>query len=174
MYLGGLRVLLADFFTGPTSATQRFGRHARPFLDGVVFFGVALPIMAVAIPHWLAWLFHDARTFKTRLRLGHPGALVVDTFWTGKNSAVLKKGPLISKGEGEGIHLGLVADACDLQLVRQRRRPVYFGFVPREQGGSFREILMPFTEEIASELYSGLQQPRDSRRKSSLRGVTGP
>jgi hypothetical protein len=34
--LGALRVLLADFFAGPASATQRSGRDARSFLAGVV------------------------------------------------------------------------------------------------------------------------------------------
>ena len=85
------------------------------------------------------WLFHEARTFKRRLQLDHPGALVVDTFWTGRElGRFLKKGPLTSKTKGAGFVLDLVADDRGLQLVRQRRRPVYFGLVPWEQVVSVR------------------------------------
>lgn len=113
--------------------------EAISYPDGLKVFGVALLIMAAAIPPWLAWLFHKARTFKTRLQLDHPRALVVDTFWTGQElGRFLKKGPLTSKAKGRGFILDLVADARGLQLVRQRRRPVYFGFVPWEQVVSVR------------------------------------
>ncbi|MGY3320608.1 hypothetical protein [Arthrobacter sp. TE12232] len=113
--------------------------EAISYPDGLKVFGVALLIMAVAIPPWLAWLFHSARTFKTRLQKDHPGALVVDTFWTGQElGRFLKKGPLISKTKGRGFILDLVADARGLQLVRQRRRPVYFGIVPWERVVSVR------------------------------------
>jgi hypothetical protein len=113
--------------------------EALSYPDGLKVFGVALLIMAVVIPPWLAWLFHNARTFKARLQLDHPGALVVDTFWTGQElGRFLKKGPLTSKTKGRGFILDLVADARGLQLVRQRRRPVYFGVVPWEQVVSVR------------------------------------
>lgn len=99
--------------------------------DGVKVLGVAMLILAVAIPLQLAWIFHKARTFRTQLQLDHPEALVVDTFWTGQElGRFLKKGPLTPKAKGIGFTLDLVADARGLQLVRQRRRPVYFGFVP--------------------------------------------
>ena len=63
----------------------------------------------------------------------------VDTFWTGKElGRFLKKGPLTSKTKGTGFILDLVADARGLQLVRQRRQPVYFGLVPWEQVISVR------------------------------------
>jgi len=108
--------------------------EAMSYPDGLKVLGVALLIMAVVIPPWLAWLFHEARTFKRRLQLDHPGALVVDTFWTGRElGRFLKKGPLTSKTKGIGFVLDLVADDRGLQLVRQRRRPVYFGLVPWEQ-----------------------------------------
>lgn len=108
--------------------------EAMSYPDGLKVLGVALLIMAVVIPPWLAWLFHKARTFKRRLQLDHPGALVVDTFWTGQElGRFLKKGPLTSKTKGIGFVLDLVADDRGLQLVRQRRRPVYFGLVPWEQ-----------------------------------------
>ena len=108
--------------------------EAMSYPDGLKVLGVALLIMAVVIPPWLAWLFHEARTFKRRLQLDHPGALVVDTFWTGQElGRFLKKGPLTSKTKGIGFVLDLVADDRGLQLVRQRRRPVYFGLVPWEQ-----------------------------------------
>jgi hypothetical protein len=108
--------------------------EAMSYPDGLKVLGVALLIMAVVIPPWLAWLFHKARTFKRRLQLDHPGALVVDTFWTGRElGRFLKKGPLTSKTKGTGFVLDLVADDRGLQLVRQRRRPVYFGLVPWEQ-----------------------------------------
>lgn len=113
--------------------------EAISYPDGLKVLGVALLIVAVVIPPWLAWLFHKARTFKTRLQLDHPGALVVDTFWTGQElGRFLKKGPLISKAKGRGFILDLVADARGLQLVRQRRRPVHFGIVPWEQVVSVR------------------------------------
>ncbi|RAX44986.1 hypothetical protein DQ354_12855 [Arthrobacter sp. AQ5-06] len=113
--------------------------EAISYPDGLKVFGVALLIMAVAIPLWLAWLFRKARTFKTRLQLDHSGALIVDTFWTGQElGRFLKKGPLTPKAKGTGFILDLVADARGLQLVRQRRRPVYFGFVPWEQVVSVR------------------------------------
>lgn len=113
--------------------------EAMSYPDGLKVLGVALLIMAVAIPPWLAWLFHKARTFKKRLQLDHPGALVVDTFWTGQElGRFLKKGPLTSKAKGRGFILDLVADARGLQLVRQRRRPVYFGLVPWEKVVSVR------------------------------------
>src|SRR6478609_820882 len=108
--------------------------EAMSYPDGLKVLGVALLIMAVVIPPWLAWLFHEARTFKRRLQLDHPGALVVDTFWTGRElGRFLKKGPLTSKTKGTGFVLDLVADDRGVQLVRQRRRPVYFGLVPWEQ-----------------------------------------
>jgi len=108
--------------------------EAMSYPDGLKVLGVALLILAVVIPPWLAWLFHKARTFKRRLQLDHPGALVVDTFWTGQElGRFLKKGPLTSKTKGTGFVLDLVADDRGLQLVRQRRRPVYFGLVPWEQ-----------------------------------------
>jgi len=108
--------------------------EAMSYPDGLKVLGVALLIMAVVIPPWLAWLFHKARTFKRRLQLDHLGALVVDTFWTGRElGRFLKKGPLTSKTKGIGFVLDLVADDRGLQLVRQRRRPVYFGLVPWEQ-----------------------------------------
>lgn len=107
--------------------------------DGLKVLGVALLIMAILIPPWLVWLFHKARTFKTRLQLTYPGALVVDTFWTGKElGRFLKKGPLTSKTKGTGFILDLVADARGLQLVRPRRRAVFFGLVPWEQVVSVR------------------------------------
>jgi len=113
--------------------------EAMSYPDGLKVLGVALLIMAVVIPPWLAWLFHKARTFKRRLQLDHPGALVVDTFWTGQElGRFLKKGPLTSKTKGIGFVLDLVADDRGLQLVRQRRRPVYFGLVPWEQVVSVR------------------------------------
>lgn len=113
--------------------------EAISYPDGLKVLGVALLIVAVVISPWLAWLFHKARTFKTRLQLDHPGALVVDTFWTGQElGRFLKKGPLISKAKGRGFILDLVADARGLQLVRQRRRPVFFGIVPWEQVVSVR------------------------------------
>lgn len=113
--------------------------EAMSYPDGLKVLGVALLIMAVVIPPWLAWLFHKARTFKRRLQLDHPGALVVDTFWTGQElGRFLKKGPLTSKTKGTGFVLDLVADDRGLQLVRQRRRPVYFGLVPWEQVVSVR------------------------------------
>jgi|GEM_PF-2557309 hypothetical protein len=113
--------------------------EAMSYPDGLKVLGVALLIMAVVIPPWLAWLFHEARTFKRRLQLDHPGALVVDTFWTGRElGRFLKKGPLTSKTKGTGFVLDLVADDRGLQLVRQRRRPVYFGLVPWEQVVSVR------------------------------------
>ena len=113
--------------------------EAISYPDGLKVLGVALLIVAVVIPPWLAWLFHKARTFKTRLQLDHPGALVVDTFWTGRElGRFLKKGPLTSKTKGTGFVLDLVADDRGLQLVRQRRRPVYFGLVPWEQVVSVR------------------------------------
>jgi len=113
--------------------------EAMSYPDGLKVLGVALLIMAVVIPPWLAWLFHKARTFKRRLQLDHPGALVVDTFWTGRElGRFLKKGPLTSKTKGTGFVLDLVADDRGLQLVRQRRRPVYFGLVPWEQVVSVR------------------------------------
>ena len=113
--------------------------EAMSYPDGLKVLGVALLIMAVVIPPWLAWLFHKARTFKRRLQLDHPGALVVDTFWTGRElGRFLKKGPLTSKTKGIGFVLDLVADDRGLQLVRQRRRPVYFGLVPWEQVVSVR------------------------------------
>jgi hypothetical protein len=113
--------------------------EAMSYPDGLKVLGVALLIMAVVIPPWLAWLFHKARTFKRRLQLDHPGALVVDTFWTGRElGRFLKKGPLTSKAKGTGFVLDLVADDRGLQLVRQRRRPVYFGLVPWEQVVSVR------------------------------------
>lgn len=113
--------------------------EAMSYPDGLKVLGVALLILAVVIPPWLAWLFHKARTFKRRLQLDHPGALVVDTFWTGQElGRFLKKGPLTSKTKGTGFVLDLVADDRGLQLVRQRRRPVYFGLVPWEQVVSVR------------------------------------
>lgn len=113
--------------------------EAMSYPDGLKVLGVALLILAVVIPPWLAWLFHKARTFKRRLQLDHPGALVVDTFWTGQElGRFLKKGPLTSKTKGIGFVLDLVADDRGLQLVRQRRRPVYFGLVPWEQVVSVR------------------------------------
>ncbi|WP_459385434.1 hypothetical protein [Arthrobacter humicola] len=113
--------------------------EAMSYPDGLKVLGVALLIMAVVIPPWLAWLFHKARTFKRRLQLDHPGALVVDTFWTGRElGRFLKKGPLTSKTKGTGFVLDLVADDRGLQLVRQRRRPAYFGLVPWEQVVSVR------------------------------------
>ena len=113
--------------------------EAMSYPDGLKVLGVALLIMAVVIPPWLAWLFHEARTFKRRLQLDHPGALVVDTFWTGRElGRFLKKGPLTSKTKGIGFVLELVADDRGLQLVRQRRRSVYFGLVPWEQVVSVR------------------------------------
>jgi len=113
--------------------------EAMSYPDGLKVLGVALLIMAVVIPPWLAWLFHAARTFKTRLQLDHPGALVVDTFWTGQElGRFLKKGPLLAKAKGRGFILDLVADGRGLQLVRQRSRPVYFGLVPWEQVVSVR------------------------------------
>jgi len=113
--------------------------EAMSYPDGLKVLGVALLIMAVVIPPWLAWLFHKARTFKRRLQLDHPGAIVVDTFWTGRElGRFLKKGPLTSKTKGTGFVLDLVADDRGLQLVRQRRRPVYFGLVPWEQVVSVR------------------------------------
>ena len=113
--------------------------EAMSYPDGLKVLGVALLILAVVIPPWLAWLFHKARTFKRRLQLDHPGALVVDTFWTGRElGRFLKKGPLTSKTKGTGFVLDLVADDRGLQLVRQRRRPVYFGLVPWEQVVSVR------------------------------------
>lgn len=45
---------------------------------------------------------------------------------------------MTSKTKGRGFILDLVADARGLQLVRQRRRPVYFGFVPWGQVVSVR------------------------------------
>lgn len=127
----GIAVLLVNLIVQVNEALS--------YPDGLKVFGVALLIMAVTIPPWLAWLFHKARTFKTRLQLDHPGALVVDTFWTGQElGRFLKKGPLISKAKGTGFILDLVADARGLQLVRQRRQPVYFGFVPWEQVVSLR------------------------------------
>ena len=63
----------------------------------------------------------------------------METFWTGQElGRFLKKGPLITKAKGRGFILDLVADARGLQLVRQRRQPVYFGFVPWEQVVSVR------------------------------------
>jgi hypothetical protein len=113
--------------------------EAISYPDGLKVLGVALLIVAVVVPPWLAWLFHKARAFKARLQLDHPGDLVVDTFWTGQElGRFLKKGPLTSKAKGRGFILDLVADARGLQLVRQRRRPVYFGFVPWEQVVSVR------------------------------------
>ena len=113
--------------------------EALSYPDGLIVFGVALLIMGVVIPPWLVWLFYKARTFKTWLQLNHPRALVVDTFWTGQElGRFLKKGPLSSKAKGTGFILDLVADARGLQLVRQRRQPVYFGLVPWEQVISVR------------------------------------
>ena len=113
--------------------------EAMSYPDGLKVLGVALLILAVVIPPWPAWLFHKARTFKRRLQLDHPGALVVDTFWTGRElGRFLKKGPLTSKTKGIEFVLDLVADDRGLQLVRQRRRPVYFGLVPWEQVVSVR------------------------------------
>jgi hypothetical protein len=107
--------------------------------DGLKVLGVAMLILAVAIPLWLAWAFQKARKFRTRLQLDHPEALVVDTFWTGRElGRFLKKGPLTPKTKGTGFILDLVADARGLQLVRQRRRPVYFGLVPWDQVVSVR------------------------------------
>jgi len=113
--------------------------EALHYPDGLKVLGVYLLIIAVAGTPWLGWLFYKARTFKTWLQLNHPGALVVDTFWTGKElGRFLKKGPLTSKTKGTGFILDLVADARGLQLVRQRRQPVYFGLVPWEQVISVR------------------------------------
>lgn len=113
--------------------------EALSYPDGLEVLGVALLIIAIVITPWLMWLFYKARTFKTRLQLDHPGSLVVDTFWTGKElGRFLKKGPLTPKTKGTGFILDLVADARGLQLVRQRRQPVYFGLVPWEQVVSVR------------------------------------
>ena len=107
--------------------------------DGLKVLAVVLLMLAVVVAAWLAWLFRKARTFKRQLQLAHPGALVVDTFWTGRElGRFLKKSPLRSKAKGTGYILDLVADARGLQLVRQRRRPVYFGLVPWEQVVSVR------------------------------------
>ena len=107
--------------------------------DGLKVLAVVLLMLAVVLPAWLAWLFYKARTFKRQLQLAHPGALVVDTFWTGRElGRFLNKGPLTSKAKGTGYILDLVADARGLQLVRQRRRPVHFGLVPWEQVVSVR------------------------------------
>ena len=107
--------------------------------DGLKVLAVVLLMLAVVVAAWLAWLFRKARTFKRQLQLAHPGALVVDTFWTGRElGRFLKKVPLTSKAKGTGYILDLVADARGLQLVRQRRRPVHFGLVPWEQVVSVR------------------------------------
>jgi hypothetical protein len=45
---------------------------------------------------------------------------------------------LTSKTKGRGFILDLVADSGGLQLVRERRQPVYFGLVPWEQVISVR------------------------------------
>lgn len=127
----GIAVLLVRFLVQLDEALS--------YPDGLKVLGVALLIMAIVIPSWLVWLFYKARTFKTWLQLNHPGGLVVDTFWTGKElGRFLKKGPLPSKTKGTGFTLDLVADARGLQLVRQRRQPVFFGLVPWEQVVSVR------------------------------------
>ena len=113
--------------------------EALSYPDGLKVLGVAMLIIAVVTPLWLWWVFYKARTFKTWLQLNHPGALVVDTFWTGRElGRFLKKGPLTSKTKGAGFILDLVADAWGLQLVRQRKQPVYFGLVPWEHVISVR------------------------------------
>jgi hypothetical protein len=122
----GIAVLLVRFVVQLDKALS--------YPDGLKVLAVALLIMAIGVPPWLIWLFHTARTFKTRLQLNHPGALVVDTFWTGRElGRFLKKGALTPKTKGTGFILDLVADDQGLQLVRQRRHPVYFGIVPWEQ-----------------------------------------
>jgi hypothetical protein len=124
--LVGVAVLLVKFVVQLDEALS--------YPDGLRVLAVALLIIAVSVPSWLMWVFHNARTFKARLQLNHPGALVVDTFWTGRElGRFLKKGPLTSKTRGTGFILDLVADDRGLQWVRQRRRPVYFGLVPWEQ-----------------------------------------
>jgi hypothetical protein len=127
----GIAVLLVRFVVQLDKALR--------YPDGLKVLGVALLIMAIVIPPWLVWLFHKARTFKTVLQLNHPGALVVDTLWTGRElGRFLKKGPLTSKTKGTGFILDLIADARGLQLVRQRRQPVFFGLVPWEKVVSVR------------------------------------
>ncbi|MEZ2392163.1 hypothetical protein AB6813_22015 [bacterium RCC_150] len=117
--------------------------QAMRYPDGLMVLGVALLIIALVASPWLAWTFHNARTFKSRLQLDHPGAIVVDTFWTPRQlRRFLKKGQSTSKTKGTGFILDLVADSRGLQLVRHRRQPVYFGLVPWEQVFSVRmEIL---------------------------------
>ena len=113
--------------------------HAVRYPDGLKVLGVALVIVTIPAVAWLAWTFHKARTFKERQQADHPGALVVDTFWTSKElGRFLKKGPTTKKAKGAGFILDLIADASGLQLVRQRRNPVYFGLVPWEKVISVR------------------------------------
>lgn len=113
--------------------------HAVRYPDGLKVLGVALVIVTIPAVAWLAWTFHKARTFKGRLQAEHPGALVVDTFWTSKElGRFLKKGPMTKKTKGAGFILDLIADAHGLQLVRQRKRSVYFGLVPWEKVISVR------------------------------------
>lgn len=113
--------------------------HAVRYPDGLKVLGVALVIVTIPAVAWLAWTFHKAGTFKERLQTDHPAALVVDTFWTSKElGRFLKKGPMAKKAKGAGFILDLIADARGLQLVRQRRSPVYFGLVPWEKVISVR------------------------------------
>lgn len=57
--------------------------EALSYPDGLKVLGVALLIMAVAIPPWLAWLFHKARAFKTRLWSDKEGALSISDLCLG-------------------------------------------------------------------------------------------
>ena len=129
--VAGVAVLLVRLLAKVNDAAR--------YPDSLKVLAVVALLLAVVIPTWLAWLFHKARTFKAQLQLAHPGALVVDTFWTGPElGRFLKKGPLSPKAKGTGYILALIADARGLQLVRPRRRPVYFGLVPWEQVVSVR------------------------------------
>ncbi|RJU00314.1 hypothetical protein D6T65_13220 [Arthrobacter frigidicola] len=129
--LVGIAVLLVRFLYQLDEALS--------YPDGLKVLAVALLIIAIAVPPWLVWQFRTARIFKTRLQQHNPGALVVDTFWTGRElGRFLKKGPMSSKAKGTGFILNLIVDARGLQLVRQRRHPVYFGIVPWEQVVSVR------------------------------------
>lgn len=105
--------------------------RALRYPDGAKVLGIALLIVAVIAVPWFAWVFHRARTFKARLQQDHPGALIVDTFWTPKElGRFLKKGFFTAETRGLGFILDVVADSRGIELVREGRRPVYFGLVP--------------------------------------------
>jgi hypothetical protein len=88
------------------SLTVKFNEDLS-YPDGLKVLGVALLIMAVAIPPWLAWLFHKAENIQDT------GA--ARPSWSPRRRHLLdragtreipQEGAVDIKGEGEGIHPG--------------------------------------------------------------------